>query len=100
MRTALQDAASVAAMLITTEAMVANRTEKKALAGGPPAAARGGWATWTSDGPAQAICAVGRRRRPAPRHRRSAGALPIFEHRGLRMKHWQGRWDRHPYRVR
>src|SRR3712207_8473355 len=35
-RTALQDAASVAALLITTEAMVAERPEKKAPAGGPP----------------------------------------------------------------
>jgi len=35
-RTALQDAASVAGLLITTEAMVAERPEKKAPAGGPP----------------------------------------------------------------
>jgi chaperonin GroEL len=35
-RTALQDAASVAALLITTEAMVAERPERKAPAGGPP----------------------------------------------------------------
>jgi chaperonin GroEL len=35
-RTALQDAASVASLLITTEAMVAERPEKKAPAGGPP----------------------------------------------------------------
>jgi len=34
-RTALQDAASVAALLITTEAMVAERPEKKALPAGP-----------------------------------------------------------------
>jgi chaperonin GroEL len=34
-RTALQDAASVASLLITTEAMVAERPEKKAPAGGP-----------------------------------------------------------------
>jgi chaperonin GroEL len=35
-RTALQDAASVASLLITTEAMVAERPEKKAApAGGP-----------------------------------------------------------------
>jgi len=34
-RTALQDAASVAGLLITTEAMVAERPEKKAPAGGP-----------------------------------------------------------------
>ena len=48
-RTALQDAASVAALLITTEAMVAERPEKKAAAGGPAAAAWAAWATWTSD---------------------------------------------------
>jgi len=35
-RTALQNAASVAGLLVTTEAMVAERPEKKALAGGPP----------------------------------------------------------------
>ena len=35
-RTALQDAASVAGLLITTEAMVAEKPEKKAAAGGPP----------------------------------------------------------------
>ncbi|MBK1661713.1 chaperonin GroEL [Paracraurococcus ruber] len=40
-RTALQDAASVAALLITTEAMVAERPEKKAAAGGPPGGGMG-----------------------------------------------------------
>jgi chaperonin GroEL len=35
-RAALQDAASVAGLLVTTEAMVAERPEKKAPAGGPP----------------------------------------------------------------
>ncbi len=35
-RAALQDAASVAALLITTEAMIAERPERKAPAGGPP----------------------------------------------------------------
>ncbi len=45
-RTALQDAASVAGLLITTEAMVAEKPEKK----GPPMppAAAAAWATWTS----------------------------------------------------
>src|SRR6201991_448429 len=41
-RTALQDAASVAGLLITTEAMVADRPEKKAPAGGPPGGGMGG----------------------------------------------------------
>ncbi|MEN0076825.1 MAG: TCP-1/cpn60 chaperonin family protein, partial [Paracraurococcus sp.] len=42
-RTALQDAASVAALLITTEAMVAERPEKKAApAGGPDMGGMGG----------------------------------------------------------
>jgi chaperonin GroEL len=41
-RTALQDAASVAALLITTEAMIAERPEKKAAAGGPPGGGMGG----------------------------------------------------------
>jgi chaperonin GroEL len=40
-RTALQDAASVASLLITTEAMVAERPEKKAPAG-PPGGGMGG----------------------------------------------------------
>ena len=45
-RTALQDAASVAGLLVTTEAMVAEKPEKKA----PPACRRAAaWAaTWTS----------------------------------------------------
>ncbi len=41
-RTALQDAASIAALLITTEAMVAERPERKAPAGGPPGGGMGG----------------------------------------------------------
>ena len=45
-RTALQDAASVAGLLITTEAMIADKPEPKAAAGGGmPAAA---WAAWTT----------------------------------------------------
>ncbi len=35
-RTALQDAASIAGLLVTTEAMIAEKPEKKAPAGGPP----------------------------------------------------------------
>ena len=48
-RSALQDAASVAGLLITTEAMIAERPEKKSgpAAGGAPAA-WAAWATWTS----------------------------------------------------
>ena len=41
-RSALQGAASVAALLITTEAMVAERPERKAPAGGPPGGGMGG----------------------------------------------------------
>jgi len=41
-RTALQGAASVAALLITTEAMVAERPEKQAAAGGPSGGGMGG----------------------------------------------------------
>ena len=40
-RTALQDAASVAALLITTEAMVAERPEKKAAPAGAPGGGMG-----------------------------------------------------------
>jgi chaperonin GroEL len=41
-RTALQHAASVASLLITTEAMVAERPEKRAATGGPPGGGMGG----------------------------------------------------------
>ena len=41
-RTALQDAASVASLLITTEAMIADKPEKKVAAGGPPGGGMGG----------------------------------------------------------
>jgi chaperonin GroEL len=41
-RTALQNAASVAGLLVTTEAMVAERPEKKPAAGGPPGGMGGG----------------------------------------------------------
>ncbi len=40
-RTALQDAASVAGLLVTTEAMIAEKPEKKAPAGGPPGGGMG-----------------------------------------------------------
>src|SRR5689334_24241517 len=41
-RTALQNAASVAGLLVTTEAMVAERPEKKAPVGAPPGGGMGG----------------------------------------------------------
>jgi chaperonin GroEL len=41
-RTALQDAASIAGLLVTTEAMIAERPEKKTSAGGPPGGGMGG----------------------------------------------------------
>ena len=41
-RTALQDAASIAALLITTEAMIAERPERKAPGGGGPGGGMGG----------------------------------------------------------
>ncbi|HIJ39125.1 MAG TPA: chaperonin GroEL [Rhodospirillaceae bacterium] len=41
-RTALQDAASVAGLLVTTEALIAERPEKKAPAGGPGGGGMGG----------------------------------------------------------
>ena len=41
-RTALQDAASVAGLLVTTEAMIAEKPERKAAAGGPPGGGMGG----------------------------------------------------------
>ena len=49
-RTALQDAASVAGLLITTEAMVAEKPKKETppMPGGGGMAAWAAWATWTS----------------------------------------------------
>ena len=41
-RTALQDAASIAGLLVTTEAMIAEKPERKAAAGGPPGGGMGG----------------------------------------------------------
>jgi chaperonin GroEL len=41
-RTALQDAASVAGLLVTTEAMIAEKPEKKAPLGAPPGGGMGG----------------------------------------------------------
>ena len=41
-RTALQDAASVAGLLVTTEAMIAEKPERKSAAGGPPGGGMGG----------------------------------------------------------
>ncbi len=41
-RAALQDAASIAGLLITTEAMIAEKPERKAPAGGPPGGGMGG----------------------------------------------------------
>ena len=62
-RVALQNAASVAGLLITTEAMIADRPEEEA---GPrcraAAAAWAAWATWTSN--------------PAPRNAKGPVATP------------------------
>ena len=48
-RSALQNAASIAALFLTTEAVVADKPEKAAPAG----AWRAAWAAWTSDPPLQ-----------------------------------------------
>jgi hypothetical protein len=45
-RVALQDAGSVAGLLITTEAMVAERPEPKGAAGMPAGGGMGAWAAW------------------------------------------------------
>ena len=50
-RAALQDAASVAGLLITTEAMVAEAPKKEAAPAMPGAAAWAAWAAWTTDRP-------------------------------------------------
>ena len=47
-RTALQDAASVAGLLITTEAMIADKPEPKAAAGGGMPGGMGAWVAWTT----------------------------------------------------
>ena len=41
-RTALQDAASIAGLLVTTEAMIADKPEEKDAGGGMPAGMPGG----------------------------------------------------------
>ena len=41
-RTALQDAASIAGLLVTTEAMIADKPEEKDAAGGMPGGMPGG----------------------------------------------------------
>jgi hypothetical protein len=46
-RSALQNAASIAALFLTTEAVVADKPEKAAPA--MPAAATAAWAAWTSE---------------------------------------------------
>jgi hypothetical protein len=47
-RTALQDAASVAGLLITTEAAISEKPEDKPAMGRCPRAAWAAWAAWTS----------------------------------------------------
>ena len=63
-RTALQDAASVAGLLITTEAMVAEKPKRESAPAGP-VAGWGAWATWTSD-PALRRASWEGPRRPRP----------------------------------
>ena len=45
-RTALQDAASISGLLVTTEAMIADKPEEKDAAGGMPGGMPGGMAAW------------------------------------------------------
>ena len=63
-RTALQDAASVAGLLVTTEAMIAEAPKKDAGGGMPgmPAAAWAAWAAWTSNPANHARLRKGRQR--------------------------------------
>ena len=75
-RIALQDAASIAGLLVTTEAMVADKPEKKdAMPGGAPTWAV--WAAWVAEWASK----------PSFRHRRSRAALTsaaLFRWRGGR----------------
>jgi chaperonin GroEL len=52
-RTALQDAASIAGLLVTTEAMIADKPEEKDAAGGMPGGMPGGgrhgWNGWNGN---------------------------------------------------
>ena len=58
-RSALQNAASIAALFLTTEAVIADKPEKDpAPAGDRPAA----WAAWTSESPSAGGPSVSRRR--------------------------------------
>src|SRR5689334_9293458 len=56
-RIALQDAASVASLLITTEAMIAEKPKRETASAMPPGAASVAWAAWTIE---IANCRVGR----------------------------------------
>ena len=47
-RSALQNAASVASLLITTEALIVERPKKEAPAPAPAAAAAAAWAAWAA----------------------------------------------------
>ena len=76
-RVALQDAASIAGLMITTEAMVAERPKKDAPA--MPAAA-GGWAGWTIDRltAATAVAKTPRRTRSAAHECEGTGIARPF----------------------
>ncbi len=50
MRTALQDAASIAGLLVTTEAMIADKPEEKDAAGGMPGGMPGGETLYSASG--------------------------------------------------
>ena len=47
-RSALQNAASIAAMVLTTEALVADKPEKEAPMPGGGMGGMGGWAAWAA----------------------------------------------------
>ena len=47
-RSALQNAASIAALFLTTEAVVADKPEEKGAGGMPAAACPAAWATWAT----------------------------------------------------
>ena len=85
-RTALQDAASIAGLLITTEAMIAERPKKEAaVPAACPAAAWAAWATWTTEPAAQAQELGGRLR-----------AAPFFRPQPAATGNRTGSWDSLP----
>ncbi len=78
-RTALQDAASIAGLLITTEAMVAEKPKKETPA---PRCRAAGWAAWTTDNGRRALS-------PAPNMDSVRSSLSSERRRAITMRRYR-----------